>query len=335
MKPIPAIVEKAFDADVVAEHVIVALADLKNIEGKIKRVQGQLDDALGAARMRRIELGRWLTKARAAWPERGPNAKGWGQFLERVKIPESTARMYMDEFRDPTGFAEKRGRSAKTEPDPEPIGDRDTKPANVNGGSGDPLRGSYCTPAKYAAAVGVWDLDPFSNPRSHIVARESCQLERGDNGLLEPGNPGAYLLAGADQRVEPFDIASDDAIVAAANRGRRRATESTRVWIQPPYEIVEEAIAHYGHTRFCALLRFDPSTDWFAALWVLTHVIAIPVGERLEFEAPPGIETSANPYPHAFYYADERDVTPAIRELCIVLRVEHPKGGDASPDEPA
>lgn len=165
--------------------------------------------------------------------------------------------------------------------------------ANVNGGSGDPLRGSYCTPKKWADLIGSWGLDPFSNPRSHIVSSRSCQLERGDNGL-EPGPPGTYRIGG---RVF-------------------RATAATRVFIQPPYEIVHEAISHYGHTRFCALLRFDPSTDWFLRLRRLTKLFAVPLAERFEFEPPPGVEASGNPYPHAFYFANPADATPELLRRC-------------------
>lgn len=324
MKPIPAIIEPAqIDIDAIRKHLHVEFAGERDDVRNAERHEAAAQSARESAKQRRLRIGGLLAKARIAWPERGPKAKGWGDFLREFGISEDSALRYI---------AEARG-DLPQQPTPAgntPVGDRDLKPANVNGngGSGDPLRGTYCTPAKWAAAVGPWDFDPFSNPRSHIVATTSCQLERGDNGLLDPGYPGAYLIAGTGDRTEPFDITSDAAILAAVNRGRHRATESTRVWIQPPYEIVEQAITHYGHTRFCALLRFDPSTDWFAMLWPLTAVIAVPLDERLEFEAPPGIETSANPYPHAFYYADERDVTPAIRELCIVLRVEHPKGGD-------
>lgn len=316
MKPIPAIVE--------------------NGEARAAR---RVDDAFrtfaaAAANMRerRLELGRALVEARALFPATGRNAGGWSRFIAERKINMDVA---LDAMKY-AGYVEGHCRPGDPLPTrkeagidpprsgPERVGSAGAfPPANVNGGSGEPARGTYCTPAKYAAAVGPWDLDPFSNPRSHIVSTESCQLERGDNGLLDPELAGSYLLAGADRPTGPFDLESDDAIVAAARRGQRRATASTRVWIQPPYSIVEAVIAHYGHTRFCALLRFDPSTDWFATLWKLTRVVAIPFGERLEFEGPPEIKTSENPYPHAFYYADERDVTPAIRELCIVLRVEH------------
>lgn len=316
MKAVAAIVQPApIDIDLIAEQIITALADHRGIGTRIARLEGQLEDARGAARMRRIEIGQLLTKARGAWPASGPKAKGWSEFLARVKLDDSTAVRYINEFRDPTGEDSAQSRA-------KPTGDRDPALSNF-GGNGDPARGSYCTPRKYALAVGSWDLDPFSNPRSHIVSRESCQLERGDNGLLDLGDPGAYLIAGADHRAEPFDIESDDAIIAAASRGRRRATESTRVWLQPDYSFVDDAIAHYGHTRFCALLRWAPDTEWFAKLWPLVRVVAFPIGERLEFEPAPGIETSSSPHAHAFHYTDERDVTDEIRQLCIVLRVDH------------
>lgn len=162
-----------------------------------------------------------------------------------------------------------------------------------NGGSGDPLRGSYCTPKPWAERLGPWDLDPFSNPRSHIVSTQSCQLERGDNGFGD-GTPGSYRIGGV----------------------LYRATASTRVFIQPDYSYVLEAIAHYGHTRFCALLRFDPSTEWYLQLRCLTRLYAVPLGERIEFEPPPGVEADANPHAHAFYFANPADATPELLRRC-------------------
>lgn len=164
----------------------------------------------------------------------------------------------------------------------------------VSGKSGDPARGAYCTPKKWADLVGPWDLDPFSNPRSHIVSTHACMLERGDNGLAIADEPGTYRFGGEVHR----------------------ATESTRVFIQPPYDIVLDAIAHYGHTRFCALLRFDPSTEWFMRLRQLVELIAVPLRDRIDFEPPPGIEASANPQPHAFYFAYRDDAPPALLRRC-------------------
>lgn len=341
MKPVAALVEAAVNVDLLAERIIVALADERQADTSAARWEQQAAAARETSKVRRREIGEALLKARGAWPDRGPNAKGWGEFLKRVGLEQSTAWRYMDDARTPErpGFMQPHENSA-----PEPAGDRpsayrDVKPenapepevspavteaavlqllakldpdarkrvarelrtANVNGGSGDAERGTWCTPKKYAHAVGPWDLDPFSNRRSHVAAARRCALEDSGNGLLDPAVTGSY----------------------SAPPAFGRADASTRVWIQPPYDIVDQAIAHYGHTRFCALLRFDPSTEWFAQLWALTTVVAIPFGERLEFEPPPGIEASANPYPHAFYYRDERDVTDEIRRLCIVLRVEH------------
>lgn len=44
----------------------------------------------------RLELGRQLLRMRAAWPERGPKAKGWGEFLEKEGIEQSTAWRLME-----------------------------------------------------------------------------------------------------------------------------------------------------------------------------------------------------------------------------------------------
>jgi len=170
--------------------------------------------------------------------------------------------------------------------------------ANLNGGSSDPIRGTYCTPKWIADIVGPWDLDPFSNPRSHIVASESCMLERGDNGLAS-GRPGTYALAGC---------------------GLLQAHAETRVWIQPPYEIVDEAITHYGHTKFCALLRFDPSTKWFARLYRIARLICVPRGRRVEFDPPPGVTVTKNSYPHALFYARPEDATEQVLRRCIAWR---------------
>ena len=173
------------------------------------------------------------------------------------------------------------------------------KQANVNGGSKEVDRGNWCTPKAWAERVGPWDVDPFSNPRSHIVADATCQLERGDNGLPPDILEGGYLVAGV---------------------GQFHANKNTRVWLQPPYEIVLEVLAHYGHTRFGALLRFDPSTEWFCRLYSLSALVCVPRRQRIEFEPPPGVKASKNPYPHALYYAREEDATPAVLRACFAWR---------------
>lgn len=173
---------------------------------------------------------------------------------------------------------------------------------NVLGGSKDLARGSWCTPKAWAERVGPFDLDPLSNPRSHIQATQSCQLERDEDGLWN--KPGDYLVADPQDRLR--------ALVGHAGA-------DTRVWLQPPYELVLETIAHYGHTRFTALLRFDPSTEWFRRLYRLTSLVCVP-RTRIDFEPPPGVKASSNPFPHALFYRCPDDATPAVLRACIAWR---------------
>ncbi len=162
-------------------------------------------------------------------------------------------------------------------------------------------RGSWCTPKKYADIVGRFDVDPFTNARSHIKADYACMLEQGDDGLAGP-NPGEFYLNALRRKV------------------LAEATE--RVWIQPPYDIVLKAIRHYGHTRFTALLRLDPSTQWFEELYKLSEIILVPARDRIEFDPPPGVKPSSNPFPHGFFYRHEADVPDALRELCFEWRCQ-------------
>lgn len=98
------------------------------------------------------------------------------------------------------------------------------------------------------------------------------------------------------------------------------------LWCNPPYargEVIKW-IQHYRHTRYCFLLRWDPRTKWFGELiGSTTHVwFPQPVGDgtgntvdnhpgRIEFEPPPGVTFSSNPFPHALYL---RDPNPGLLE---------------------
>jgi len=187
------------------------------------------------------------------------------------------------------------------------------KVANLQGNSGEVERGQWCTPKAWAHALGTFDVDLFSNPRSHIAAVDRCMLEDGGDGFggVEPGtHPGLYIV-GARHGVP-------------ARSGV--AGKETRTFFQWPYTrgFAERALAHHGHTRFTALLRLSTDPAWFSRLWPLVAVLALPI-ERLEFEPPPGIDVpeSTISYPHAIYYACADDVTRAIRDRCIVLPVDH------------
>ncbi len=355
MKPIPAIVEPApIDLDLIEAQIAVALKGQADAERTAERHEQAATSAREAARMRRMEIGQLLTRARPAWPKSGPTSKGWGVFLARHGIDDATARRYMDEYRDPAGFAHRERNDPASKPRPAdghypdadgpriapaPRGDQPpfrqlteddliqalgrldpeakkrvlkSGRANVAGGSGEVERGTWCTSREWAEAVGAWDLDPFSNPRSKIASITRCMLEGGGDGF------------GAGDGAPPGRYRVGERLGIPAALGFADAT--TRVWLQPPYEdgFVERVIAHYGHTRFCALLRWSPDVAWFQALWPLVAVVCHPVGARMAFDPPPGVETSgAMPFPHALYYRDERDVTDAVRARCIVWRIDH------------
>lgn len=306
MKPVAAII----DSDIVraARAVDHAMTVLAVAEANVRE--------------RRLELGRALIEARRLFPTTGRNAGGWSRFVADRKLDMDVA---LDAMKY-AGYVEAHYPNRKPGdalPSRKQAGlDKGSAgagtlsdAANVHGGSGEKPRGTFCTPRKYAIAVGSWDLDPFSNPRSHIVAAVRCMLEDGGDGFGD-GTPGSYRTGGEVTLVQ---------LVAVADA-------STHVWLQPPYErgFVERVVKHYGHTRFCALLRFAPDTEWFEQLWPRVRAIAIP-RERIPFETPDGVqledadggEDRGAPFPHVFYYADRRDITDEIRRLCIVLPVDH------------
>lgn len=179
----------------------------------------------------------------------------------------------------------------------------------------DEQRGAWCTPPRITKAAGPFDLDPFTNPRSTLVAQHTCMLERGDDGfgLDYGGIDGAFYVSpsGCTHHHGALDWNACDLC------GHRLAAADWHVWLQPPYDIVPQAIAHYAHTRFVALLRLDTSTGWFDTLWNACEVIMVPHGDRIEFVPPPGVKASSNPFPHGLYYRYAADVTREVRDMCI------------------
>lgn len=170
---------------------------------------------------------------------------------------------------------------------------------NVRGKSGDPNRGQWCTNRVLASAVGTFDLDPFSNARSHIVSDAACWLERGDDGFGD-GTPGSYRIAG---------------------RGLLKAGAATKVWGQPPYSITLRAFRHYAHTRWAFLLRFDPRPEWFDLIYDAAELVCVlrDKGVR-DFEPPPGVKQSGSTFPHAIYYRHAADVTDEVLAVSIAWR---------------
>ncbi len=313
-KPIPAIVEKHADIEASYSVISVALAGERDAGNAAARHEQLAGAARETQRLRRLEIGRELLKVRAAWPASGPRAKGWSEFLERVKLDDSTAVRYMQEARTGKVHGEPPGDSAQ-KPNLSQISDGAPALSLVP----DPApeveidRDTWCTPRELTAAIGEFDLDPCSNPRSTVQAVNRFALERlGIDGLAHA------------EDVDP----------------------RWRVFVNPPYSDVAPWIAAYGHTRFCFLLKLDTSTRWFADLYARTELILIP-RKRVSFDPPPGVppeNAKAQQFPHALFYARAEDAPPEIRALCWAWRVEHAaqpeaspdlKGGDVSLDEPA
>lgn len=173
------------------------------------------------------------------------------------------------------------------------------EPVNVRGGSKDATRGAYVTPRPVARAVSArhrFDLDPFTNPHSHINAVNECMLERGDDGFGRAdgvaGQPGVYRIG---------------------NR-LHRATADTRTWFQPDYSYVMNAWRHYSHTRWVALLRFDPRVEWWDEIYAASELVC--VFSAIEFETPPGVPRGAgNSFPHALYFRRAEDCTSEVMQL--------------------
>lgn len=158
-----------------------------------------------------------------------------------------------------------------------------------------PDRDAWTTPRWFTRALGrVW-LDPCSNEFSKVESQKTFRLDRGQDALK---------LA----RYVPRDPPGI-------------------VFINPPYSrgMVIQFVRAFCRTRFCFLLRYDPSTDWFNELQLCTGAIVQPL-RRVNFDPPPGLVVAAdnhnNPFPMASFFRDVADVPLALRKISIVLRPE-------------
>jgi hypothetical protein len=160
----------------------------------------------------------------------------------------------------------------------------------------EPDRDTWTTPAWIADALGRFDLDPCSNERAVIHATQAFTLANGLNGLdLAPA-------------VDP----------------------EARVFINPPYSRgqVIRWVKAYAHTRFCFLLRFDPSTTWFAQLYRKSGLVVVP-RRRINFDPPPGTKAFPNVYPHGLFFARASDASEQIKRLSYAWRTR-PNGTPTS-----
>ena len=111
----------------------------------------------------------------------------------------------------------------------------------------DPLGDGWCTPEWLAVALGDFDLDPCSNPRSNIRAGTRYSLEENLDGLRLPWFGSVFVNP-------PF---SD------------------------PFAWSMRLAAHNG--PWVALVKLDPTTTWFEV--VATHAdLWAPFAWRFKFE---------------------------------------------------
>lgn len=153
------------------------------------------------------------------------------------------------------------------------------------------LRGSWCTPGWLAGLIGKVYLDPCSNPSSHVDSEIRCTLEWASDGLS--GDFGEFEFG---YRGPP----PTGPCIAGGFAGWNDS-----VFCNPPYgpgEVIKW-VRHYRHTRFIFLLRWDPSTEWFSELHPHCTHVWFP-SDRIDFEPPPRIRSSSNPFPHALYLRD-------------------------------
>lgn len=308
MKPIPAIVEKHVDVDLLERQIAVALAGEREAESSAKRHEQLAGAARETQRMRRLEVGRMLLKLRSAWPVSGPRAKGWSECLKRLKLDDSTAVRYMNEARTgavhgesaaaPKDSAHERQVSRISAPELGPARADGTAPPAMapravtedevmalldqldqatrskimrslrsrQGRENEGDRDAYCTPTEITALLPEVDLDPCSNPRSTVRARQSLSLEANQDGLEMPWFGLVYCNP-------PYSAPLPWAEKLALERGQE------------------------GRVRGAGfLVNADHSPRWWR---VLTGQLALRLdfNERLEFVPPPGIEPSKNDRP--------------------------------------
>ena len=120
---------------------------------------------------------------------------------------------------------------------------------------------NWCTPKWLTDLLGTFDLDPCSNDKSTVQSRYFCQLEE----------------------THPAVLSTD---------GLAYDWRTWSVFVNPPYsDPLPWCRKLRDHNApWCALLKLDPSTRWWAALMEATPTVA-PFRKRLKFESTPASET--------------------------------------------
>lgn len=108
---------------------------------------------------------------------------------------------------------------------------------------------AQCTPRDLALELGEFDLDPCSSPRSHIKARTTYLLERGEDGLT-------LLWDGSTFCNGPYSN---------------------------PLPWCERLAKH--DAPWCSLWKLDTTTKWFRVL-IESGASFAPFRKRLKYERP-------------------------------------------------
>jgi phage N-6-adenine-methyltransferase len=231
----------------------------------------------------RAVIGASLLRMRGIFPERGPKAKGWGEFLASVELEQRTAYNYME-------FARRVSETvSETQPDPPAtyadVG-MDNRPRKGDAAEPDP------PPPYVPHETGV----PCQPPRAHVS---------NNTGNNEWYTPPEYLEAA---RVVMGGIDLDPASSEIANRAvdaSRFYTEDDngleqpwagRVWMNPPYaqplisHFCERVAASYEAEEISAaivLVNNGTETKWGQRLLGASSAVCFPSG-RIRFVDPEG-----------------------------------------------
>jgi len=252
------------------------------------------------AQRRRVELGEQLLRARRLWPRSGPKAKGWGDFIAKIGIPQPRAWEALksagwveeqissgaDEIKAPSlaesGARKKPPLSLVPDLAPEP------EPPDVSAmtvpAAAEVNRDAWCTPEPIVILLPrELDLDPCSNPYSLVRAKVKCSLESGRCGLKEKWFGMMYANI-------PFS---------------------------EPLPWFEKLVAEYRNLRGAGfMVNTDQSTKWWK-LGISVLLERLDFGERLEFKPPPGVKASKNDRPQTLLMdeAFRRACNPKLLEL--------------------
>jgi phage N-6-adenine-methyltransferase len=248
----------AVDVNVVASKIVAELSALRrDEETEVK--------AKASAGRRRLAIGKYLVLARREWPARGPRAKGWGEFLARMDLPERTARDYMAL----AGYAEEISAAAAETSDDEVPTYRDAgidKRPRAEDAQDEPADAE----SERSAITAPSPAPAKTEPPEHDSDEYYTPLEVLDDARAVLGvidlDPATCEIAQRRVQARTFYTKAEDGLAREWNG---------RTWLNPPYSnplgsrFAEKLIAEYLSGRVtAAILLQNAGTDtaWFHSL---------------------------------------------------------------------